>query len=159
MVEYGVDVYLCGEHHRITAKKRDGVWQIVHGALWGTQTDVNYLRGSVYSDKLKLELFRFPVKYSGDSLENHPNRWWGNGPQENVTIPENVKENGPTSVGELVIEARENGNQMLKANGEFVKNEVDESPKGPVLYIVIGLIITVIVFLGFWFWKRKKNQN
>ena len=43
------------------AKKRDGIWQIVHGALWGTQTDVNYLRGSVYPDKLKLELFRFPV--------------------------------------------------------------------------------------------------
>jgi len=40
MVKYGVDVYLCGEHHRITTTKRDGIWQIVHGAMWGRHTDV-----------------------------------------------------------------------------------------------------------------------
>lgn len=159
MVEYGVDVYLCGEHHRITAKKRDGIWQIVHGALWGTQTNVNYLRGSVYPDELKLELFRFPVKYSGGWLENHPNRWWRNRPREHVKIPKNVKENGPNPVGELVIEASEDGNKTIRANGEFVKNEAVNPLENYILYIVIGLVFSVSIFLGFWFWKRKKTEN
>ena len=55
MVKHGVHVYLCGEHHRITVKQQDGIWQIVHGALWGTQTDLNYLRGSVRSKEMTLE--------------------------------------------------------------------------------------------------------
>lgn len=122
MVEYGVDAYLCGEHHRITAKKRDGIWQIVHGALWGTQTDVNYLRGSVHDGKLKLELFRFPVEYSGGYInEDHPHRGETNRPHQIVSIPETVKEKGPTSVGQLIIEAEENGNKTVKATGEFNK--------------------------------------
>jgi 3',5'-cyclic AMP phosphodiesterase CpdA len=123
MVEYGVDAYLCGEHHRITAKQRDGIWQIVHGALWGTQTDVNYMRGSVFDDQLKFELFRFPVEYSGGYVnEEHPHRGPTNRPHQIVSIPETVKQNGPTSVGQLIIEADENGNQTVKATGEF-KNE------------------------------------
>jgi hypothetical protein len=62
MVKHGVNVYLCGEHHRITVKKQDGIWQIVHGALWGTQTDLNYLRGSVRPKEMTLELLEFPCK-------------------------------------------------------------------------------------------------
>ena len=120
MVEYGVDAYLCGEHHRVTAKKRDGIWQIVHGALWGTQTDPNYMRGSVYDDKLKFELFRFPVEYSGGYImEDHPHRGRTNRPHQIVSIPESVKQNGPSSVGQLIIEAGENGNKTVKATGEF----------------------------------------
>lgn len=153
MVEHDVDVYLCGEHHRITASKRDGIWQIVHGALWGSHTNVNYLRGSVYQDELKLELFRFPVEYSGDTLENHPNRWFGNGPKENVTIPENVKENGMNSAGELVIQTSENGNQTVKATGEFVKSEVTQDPSDrSTLYALIGAVFVILVVLKWRFW-------
>jgi hypothetical protein len=120
LVKYGVDAYFCGEHHRITAKKRDGIWQIVHGALWGTQTDVNYLRGSVYPGRLKLELFRFPVEYSGGYIqEDHPHRGPTNRPHQSVSIHQTVRENGPTSVGQLIIEANEDGNRTIKATGEF----------------------------------------
>jgi hypothetical protein len=120
MVEYGVDAYFCGEHHRITAKKRDGIWQIVHGALWGTQTDVNYLRGSVYPTRLKLELFEFRVEYSDDYIQqDHPHRGPTNRPRQSVSIPQSVRDNGPTSVGQLIIEAGENGNQTVKATGKF----------------------------------------
>ncbi|MGM0531406.1 MAG: metallophosphoesterase family protein [Bacteroidota bacterium] len=123
MVEYGVDAYLCGEHHRVTAKERDGIWQIVHGALWGTQTDVNYMRGSVYDGRLKFELFRFPVEYSGGYInEDHPHRGETNRPHQIVSIPETVRKDGPNSVGQLIIEAGENGNKTVKAIGEF-KND------------------------------------
>eukprot|EP00752_Nemacystus_decipiens_P013574 g12032.t1 len=72
MVEHGVDAYLCGEHHRITVHHHDGIWQIVHGALWGTQTNLNYLRGTCQDGQLKLELLEFNVTYSGGHIGDHP---------------------------------------------------------------------------------------
>jgi hypothetical protein len=119
MVQYDVDVYLCGEHHRITAKQRDGIWQIVHGALWGTQTDVNYLRGSVQPGKLTLELFKFDVEYSGGYLGDHPHRGEKNRPRENVSISSDAMLNGPSLVGTLVIESSPSGNKTTKATGVF----------------------------------------
>lgn len=120
MVEHDVDAYFCGEHHRITTMQKGGIWQIVHGALWGTQTDVNYLRGSVWPDRLELELFRIDVEYSGKKLtEQHPNRGENGGPWSEVTISESTKRNGPTSVGKLVIEAGPDGNRTTKATGVF----------------------------------------
>jgi len=119
MVKYGVDAYFCGEHHRITAKRHDGIWQIVHGALWGTQTDLNYLRGSVWPDRLELELFRFDVEYDGSPLtEQHPHRGNG-GPWSEVTISASTRKNGPVSVGKLVIEAGKDSNRTTAATGVF----------------------------------------
>ncbi len=119
MVKYGVDAYFCGEHHRITVTQHDGIWQVVHGALWGTQTDLNYLRGSVWPDRLELELFRFDVEYGGKPLtDQHPHRGNG-GPWSNVKISESTKKNGPVSLGKLVIEARSDGNRTTLATGEF----------------------------------------
>ncbi len=122
MVEYGVDAYFCGEHHRITAFQRDGIWQIVHGALWGTQEDVNYLRGSVQPGKMTLELFEFNVEYSGGYLGDHPHRGETNRPREKVAISEEAKKNGPTSVGKLVIESGPDGKKTTMATGMF-KND------------------------------------
>lgn len=119
MIEYGVDVYLCGEHHRITAKIRDGIWQIVHGALWGTHTDVNYLRGSVKPGELTLELFKFNVDYSGGFLGDHPHRGKRSRPREKVSISRNARMHGPRSVGKLVIESGPNGNRTTLAQGVF----------------------------------------
>lgn len=119
MVKYGVDAYFCGEHHRITVTKHDGIWQIVHGALWGTQTDLNYLRGSVWPDRLELELFEFDVAYGGQPLtKQHPHRGKG-GPWSKVRIAESTLRNGPRSVGKLVIEAGQETNRAVQATGEF----------------------------------------
>jgi len=121
MVKYGVDAYFCGEHHRITVKQHDGIWQIVHGALWGTQTDLNYLRGSVWPDRLELELFRFDVEYDGRPLtEQHPHRGKG-GPWSEVKIAAATRKNGPVSAGKLVLEAGPDGNRTAKATGVFGK--------------------------------------
>ncbi len=119
LVEYGVDVYLCGEHHRISAMQRDGIWQIVHGALWGTQTDVNYLRGSVEPGMLTIELFEFDVEYSGGYLGDHPHRGESNRPRERVSISREALVNGPALVGRLVMESRLDGNETSQATGAF----------------------------------------
>jgi hypothetical protein len=103
MVKHGVNVYLCGEHHRITVKKRDGIWQIVHGALWGTQTDLNYLRGTVRSGEMKLELQEFDVEYSGGYIGDHPHRGPTNKPRETVTLTDKTQTEGPRLTGTLVL--------------------------------------------------------
>ena len=121
MVKHDVDVYLCGEHHRITAKQKDGIWQIVHGALWGTQTDPNYLRGSVWPDRLKLELFKLKVKNSdyGGLLSQHPHRGNNDNLASQVRISEKTRLHGPDRVGTLVIEEGKNGNKTVKHTGHF----------------------------------------
>ena len=122
MVRHNVDVYLCGEHHRITVKKHDGIWQIVHGALWGTQTDLNYMRGSVRDGELTLELIEFDVEYSGGYIGDHPHRGEKNRPRERVALADKTKEDGPRVSGTLVLKAEVEGtNKDAKATGWFEK--------------------------------------
>jgi len=124
MAEYDVDAYFCGEHHDISVNRQDGVWQIVHGAIWGTNNPVNYLRGRVNHreyrfDQLIFDLFEIPVEYGGGEIhpEQHPNRTWG--PSEEVSIPQEVKEEGPEKVGSLAIETRDGPNKTVKRTGVF----------------------------------------
>lgn len=124
MAEYDVDAYFCGEHHDVSVNRRDGVWQIVHGAIWGSNSPVSYLRGHLDHreyrfDQLTLDLFEFPVEYGGGQIypEQHPNR--SRGPSAEVTIPQDVKEEGPDNVGTLVIETRDGPNEVVERTGVF----------------------------------------
>jgi hypothetical protein len=120
MVKHGVHVYLCGEHHRITVKQQDGIWQIVHGALWGTQTDLNYLRGSVRSKEMTLELLEFDVEYSGGYIGDHPHRGEKNKPRENVALTAKTKIAGPRVTGTLVLSVGSAGPvEATKTTGWF----------------------------------------
>ena len=120
MVKHKVDVYLAGEHHRITVSRRDGIWQIVHGALWGTQADLNYLRGEVSADRLKLELVEFDVTYSGGFIGDHPHRSEKNRPRENVSLSDQTKANGPRVSGTLMIQRDPDGSKTTgQATGWF----------------------------------------
>ena len=122
MVKYGVNVYLCGEHHRITVKQQDGIWQIVHGALWGTQTDLNYLRGAVQPKEMTLELLEFDVEYSGGYIGDHPHRGAKNKPRENVALAKKTKSEGPRVTGTLVLSVGKEGSvQATKVEGWFEK--------------------------------------
>jgi hypothetical protein len=77
------------------------------------------MRGSVWPDKLKLELFRFGVNYSGGYIGDHPHRGKTNRPRAKVQISDEAKQNGPRSVGTLIIEKTEQGNRTMEATGEF----------------------------------------
>ena len=115
MMKHAVDVYLCGEHHRITVKKRDGIWQIVHGALWGTQTDLNYLRGPVRPGEMKLELLEFDVEYDGGHIGDHPHRGPTNRPRETITLSDTARTAGPRLTGTLVLESESDGGKTRDA--------------------------------------------
>jgi len=119
MVKHKVDVYLCGEHHRITVLQQDGIWQVVHGALWGTQTDVNYLRGMVSDDALSLELLEFDVEYDGGYIGDHPNRGPKSRPREIVRISKDTLQNGPRVTGRLTLEKGAESPTVREATGWF----------------------------------------
>jgi DNA repair exonuclease SbcCD nuclease subunit len=121
MVAHKVDVYLCGEHHRITTKKVDGIWQIVHGALWGTQTDLNYMRGVAKPGELRLELLEFDVTYSGGYIGDHPHRGATNKPRENVAIAAETLKDGPRLTGTLVLKSHDGTVTETGATGWFDK--------------------------------------
>jgi hypothetical protein len=114
MVDHGVDAYLCGEHHDITATKRDGVWQIVHGAIWGGLSPINYLQGAVDGDTLRLTLKEVAVEFSGDPIW-HVNRSPDGRPPDTMTVPDEVREQGPTEVGTLV----RSGGEDVERTGAF----------------------------------------
>lgn len=119
MVKYGVDAYLCGEHHRITVHHHDGIWQIVHGALWGTQTDLNYMRGVSKPGELTLELLEFNVEYSGGHIGDHPHRGAKNKPRENVSLTEKTKTQGPRVTGKLALQGGGKKTAVKSVTGWF----------------------------------------
>ncbi|MEK9773972.1 MAG: metallophosphoesterase [Opitutae bacterium] len=122
MVKHGVHVYLCGEHHRITVIKQDGIWQIVHGGLWGTQTDLNYLRGVVSPEQMILELLEFDVEYSGGFIGDHPHRQEKNRPREKVALTNKSISEGPSVTGTLVLSVGEDGSvKPTKKEGWFAE--------------------------------------
>lgn len=124
MVKHGVHVYLCGEHHRITVKQRDGIWQIVHGGLWGTQTDLNYMRGKVNPQQLTLELLEFDVEYDGGYIGDHPHRGPKNKPREIVTLAEKTRRDGARVTGTLVLSKADDGSvTATTASGWFNLNQ------------------------------------
>ena len=127
MVKYDVDVYLAGEHHRITTKKIDGIWQIVHGALWGQQEDLNYLRGVVKPGEMKLQLMEFEVEYSGERMGslNHPHRKTTSTPWQNVSISQNTIDVGPRVTGTLIIESKSGVSKETETTGWFDKSWFD----------------------------------
>ena len=137
MVKHGVDAYLCGEHHRITVHHHDGIWQIVHGALWGTQTDLNYLRGVCTPGvkgkpgELTLELVEFNVEYSGGYLGDHPHRGKTNKPRENVSLTEQTKVDGPRVTGTLTLKTMGKRETIPphKATGWFANPAEAKPPK------------------------------
>ena len=95
-----VDLYLCGEVHAITCTPADGVLQIAHGGLFGYNPHVNYLVATVWPDRIELELKEI-------SIVNEGRRLWQMGtnrPHEKVSITNEVKKRGFTTVKTIVLE-------------------------------------------------------
>lgn len=133
--QYDVDAYLCGEHHDITVEQIDGIWQIVHGSLWGTHTDLNYLVGTVGSDTLELEVKEFFVEYSGGTIDQI-NRG-DQGPREEVSITSNTLDNGPTTVESVTIDSSSDntdggGCPVVKTVPDLTDNGNDGTIEGDV---------------------------
>jgi hypothetical protein len=115
MKEKGIDLYLCGEVHAITCTRQDNVTQIAHGGLLGYNTSTNYLVGTVYADRIELELKEINTVNSGEKLWQSGN----NRPFETVTITDEVKKKGFVTVGKCVIDKSSGKGQVKKATGCF----------------------------------------
>ena len=116
MKKYGVEMYLCGEHHAVTVSEKDGIWQIVHGSSWGRVETINYMVVKVWPEKMELEIKEFPVELKGGNIWNINKP---KGPREIVEISEAVRKNGPQVVGTMVIDKTNGTKQFLNRQGVF----------------------------------------
>jgi len=114
----GVDLYLCGEFHAVTAEESDGIWQIVHGSSWGREivNTQDYLVCTVFPDSLHLEMKSIPLQAKGEYMWNlHKDK----GPREIVEIPQDARQQGPKTTGTLIIQKTESGKKYLDRTGVF----------------------------------------
>ena len=120
MSEYGVDLYLCGEHHAITCKEKNGVWQIVHGNSWGRSSvsTGNYLLAEVHPDKLVLTLKQIPFEFGGGDIWNINKR---TGPRDIVRISEETRKKGFETVGTLTIDKSDGEKSFTNVSGAFAE--------------------------------------
>ncbi|MEF8788170.1 MAG: metallophosphoesterase, partial [Planctomycetota bacterium] len=119
MKEHNVDLYLCGEHHAITCKEKDGIWQIVHGNSWGRSSvsTGSYLRVDVHPDKLVLALKQIPFEFGGGDIWNINK---GTGPRDIVRISDETKAKGFETVGMVTIHKKSDGEKSYSnVSGAF----------------------------------------
>jgi len=115
MKRHNVDLYLCGEVHAITCHQRGNIQQIAHGGLFGYNSRVNYLVGSVYPDRVELELKKIDIVNRG------PKKWQvdRNRPSESVTITPAIKQSGFTTVGKMVLKKVGADKLFVEQSGYF----------------------------------------
>ena len=111
-------MYLCGEVHAITCTQTDGVLQVAHGGLFGYNPKVNYMVGTVYPDRIELELKEISIINSEDKLDQVGD----NRPSKTISIADYVKQKGFVTVGKCVLRKKDNKNVIEQASG-FFKSE------------------------------------
>ena len=113
--EHGADLYLCGEVRVISCMQAEGVLQVTHGGLPGAGPDVSYLVGTVYPDRIDLELKRIGIVNEGGRL-------WQMGddrPCERVRITDEARQKGFVSVGTAVLIGGDTGTKCTNVAGCF----------------------------------------
>lgn len=63
--KHGAELYLCGRSGTPACVKADNTLQIAHGGLPGRDAALNYLVGTVYPDRIDLELKTIAISNSG----------------------------------------------------------------------------------------------
>lgn len=120
MVEFGVDLYLCGEVHAVTCTRRDGILQVAHGGLIGRTDRPNYMAVTVRNDRLELDLKEI-------ELTNGTGRLWqknkSRGPWDTIAISEERKARGFVSMGSIAIVKEGGGKKFNAATGVFDKKD------------------------------------
>lgn len=97
--QYGVDVYLSGEVHDVTAVSRDGILQVSHGGLFQFGR-TNYLTLDFHEDRLEMVLRDFDIRWR-DARDG--SRLWETRPDG---MPKILRVGGPSfGIGTAVLEA------------------------------------------------------
>lgn len=109
LTDHGVDLYLAGEVHDVTALTDSGVVQISHGGLIN-RGGVNYVTGRVYADRIELELHRF----TADVADPITQRLWATtSKRPNADV---VYQPGTTITGTMTISGPQT---VVRASGEL----------------------------------------
>ncbi|WP_041546352.1 MULTISPECIES: metallophosphoesterase [unclassified Nocardioides] len=116
MARHHVDLYLDGEVHDISVRRRDGITQISHGgtiqmASAGGYGSTNYLLGEVFGDTMFLRDHRFAPK-----MIDFSKRLWQVGQSHRPVVRKEVWDR-PLAVGHLVLTS---DNQVQYSDGALI---------------------------------------
>jgi len=116
MVNYDVDLYLCGEVHAVTCKQQHGIQQVSHGGLLGRTDKPNYMLVTVKKDRLDVTLKEI-------DLVNGKGRLWqqkkSKGPWDTITITDTRKKRGFTPIGHVTILKKDGKKSFESIDGFF----------------------------------------
>lgn len=114
------DLYLAGGAHDVTArtagsdeKPSNAVAQVVHGGALGYSRTISYVVGTVYEDRIELELKIAPIAYDPSA----PEQLWqagSNRPRATYTV------SGFSSAGSLLVDKRGPSTQYTDASGRLM---------------------------------------
>lgn len=131
MSRHKVDAYFCGEVHDVTLSRYGGVTQVVHGALIGNHSPINYLVVDVHPDRLELTCKEIQVNLAtGSSL------WQtgGNRPRSDFDITAATRAAGYTTVGRATLTKVPGGGSVVTlANGKLAPYGTFENGQGDYL--------------------------
>ena len=107
--QHEVDLYFCGEVHDVSLSRYGGVTQVVHGALIGNHSPINYLRVDVHDTRLELTSKEISVQLgSGNLWQTGSNR-----PRANFVIPPTTRAQGYQTVGYAELTRQPGGGSLV----------------------------------------------
>ena len=124
LVRHRVDLYLCGEVHDVTLSESGGVTQVVHGAITGQNSPINYLVVDVQEDRLELRVKEISPEFAYDSAQSGygMNPLWQTGsnrPPSFYAIPQSEKDEGFVVVGSATLDASAGASELVSATGKL----------------------------------------
>lgn len=134
LVEYDVDLYLCGEIHDVTLLDSDGVTQVVHGAITGQNSPINYLKVTVDGDRMDLEIKEISPDFAYNSaLSGYgQNPLWQTGsnrPPSYYVIPQDQRDAGYQVRGTAVLDRSSGSSELIDPTGKlFPFDQLDFGP-------------------------------
>ena len=111
--KHGADLYLCGEAGTVACTQADGVLQVAHGGQFSRGPKVNYVTGTVYPDRIDLE-----VKEIGLSQEGGDSQ-----PSAKIQIADAAKAKGFTTIGTASLHRDRTGLTLSNATGCFERKQ------------------------------------
>ncbi|MFC2091235.1 metallophosphoesterase family protein [Elusimicrobiota bacterium] len=122
MKENKVDLYLCGEIHRINVVKKDGFYQVANGSNFLRQNNINYLIVELEKNRISLQIKKIETEVSGkEDFNNELNPL----NKKSVKIPAAQKKKGFVSVGKMIISKSMTGSRKIKLQGCFKSDLYD----------------------------------
>jgi hypothetical protein len=100
LVRGGASLYLAGEYHDFSAARKDGVTQVVSGALPGVTDEVTYLVVTVHPDRLELHLKSIATTVTATGPAPGPAEL----PPVRLTLDADTRRDGPRTIATMTLD-------------------------------------------------------